>query len=51
MLSIRTAADLLFCFRGTEVVRRMLAIGWSVLFFGFFSYMVIEGSLWPKLFG
>jgi hypothetical protein len=30
---------------------RMLAIGWSVLFFGYFSYRVVEGALWPKLFG
>ncbi|MEC9008493.1 MAG: Nramp family divalent metal transporter, partial [Planctomycetota bacterium] len=30
---------------------RMLAIGWAVLFFGFFSYKAVELEVWPKLFG
>ncbi|HCC99602.1 MAG TPA: hypothetical protein DER64_03670, partial [Planctomycetaceae bacterium] len=29
---------------------RMLAIGWAVLFFGFFSYKAVELEVWPKLF-
>ena len=28
---------------------RMLAIGWAVLFFGFFSYKAVELEVWPKL--
>jgi len=28
---------------------RVLAIGWSVLFFGFFSYKAVELEVWPKL--
>ena len=30
---------------------RMLAIGWAVLFFGFFSYKAVELEVWPALFG
>ena len=28
---------------------RVLAIGWSVLFFGFFSYKAVELEVWPEL--
>ena len=30
---------------------RMLAIGWAILFFGYFSYKAVELEVWPKLFG
>jgi hypothetical protein len=30
---------------------RVIAIGWSIVFFGYFSYKAVELGVWPKLFG
>ena len=30
---------------------RVIAIGWSIVFFGYFSYKAVELGVWPMLFG